>query len=37
LAGVKSRSFRNTWDYLDDPEARGQGPAVPAPGTNRNR
>jgi len=37
LPGSQQRSFRNIWDYLDDPEAHGKGPDVLAPGTNRNR
>jgi len=37
VAGSQKRSFRNTWDYLDDPEPHGKGPDVQAPGTIRNR
>jgi hypothetical protein len=35
LAGSKNRSFRNTWDYLDGIEPKGNGTDVPSPGTNR--
>jgi hypothetical protein len=35
LAGSKNRSFRNTWDYLDDTESNGNGTAVLSPGTKR--
>jgi hypothetical protein len=35
LAGSKNRTFRNTWDYLDWAESKGNGADGPSPGTNR--
>jgi hypothetical protein len=35
LGGLKNRSFRNTWDYLDWAASHGNGTEVPAPGSNR--
>jgi hypothetical protein len=35
LAGANLRSFRNTWDYLDDSESNGTGTDALSPGTNR--
>jgi hypothetical protein len=34
LAGLKNRSFRNTWDYLDATESNGNGTDGLSPGTN---
>jgi hypothetical protein len=35
LGGLKHRSFRNTWDYLDGTESNGNGTDGLSPGTNR--
>jgi hypothetical protein len=35
LGGLKHRSFRNTWDYLDGTESNGNGSDGPSPGTDR--
>jgi hypothetical protein len=35
LGGLKNRSFRNTWDYLDGIESNGNGTDGLSPGTNR--
>jgi hypothetical protein len=35
LGGLKNRSFRNTWDYLDWAESNGDETDVLSPGSNR--